>query len=282
MKANPAWLAVAGIAAMGWPASALADPVLTTVFPPGAKAGSTVEVSVGGTDVERATRLRFSVPGVESKPKLNAQHQAEAGKFIVTLPASVIPGVCDVRVVNPYGVSNPRGFAIGALAESVLTEAHLSEDKPFKAALESVVSGRVAKNGVTHLSVELKKGRRCFFICQSEEIDSRAEPEMSLQGPQGRVLAKSKGGHLLDFTPQEDGVHLLRLHDVMYRGGDEYPFRLSITTTPQIEMVFEGGGRAVLFGRGLPGGQPCPALARGTVPLERLDMEARAGGGDGA
>lgn len=233
-----------------------------------------MEVSVAGTDLERATRLHFSVPGIESKPKLNARQQPEAGKFLVTLPASAPPGICDVRVMGPCGVSNPRGFAISALAESVLAESHVSEDKPFKAALESVISGRVTKNGVTHIAVELKKGQRCFFVCQADELDSRIEPELSLQEPRGRMIAKSKGGRLLDVTPREDGVHLLRLHDVMYRGGDEHPFRIAITTTPQVETVFEEAGKTVLLGRALPGGVPCPALSRGSETLERLEMPA--------
>ena len=259
-------------ATLGAAITSLADPVLNTVFPPGGKAGTTVEVAVAGTELERATQLHFSVPGIVSKPKLNDKQQPEAGKFLVTLPASAPQGICDVRVMGPCGVSNPRGFAIGALTESVLAEAHLSEDKPFKAALETVISGRVAKNGVTHVAVELKKGRRCFVICQAVDLDSRIEPEMSLQGPQGRVVAKSKGGRLLDITPPEDGAHLLRLNDVMYRGGDEYPFRLVMTTTPQVEMVFEEAGKAVLLGRALPGGSPCQSLARGGEVLDRLEM----------
>ena len=38
-------------------------------------------------------------------------------KFKVTVPANVVPGIYDVRLFNKWGVSNPRAFVVGDLAD---------------------------------------------------------------------------------------------------------------------------------------------------------------------
>ena len=41
---------------------------LTSVFPPGARAGTTVDVTVTGADLDDLSDLRFSHPGVFARP----------------------------------------------------------------------------------------------------------------------------------------------------------------------------------------------------------------------
>src|SRR6185312_382918 len=93
---------------------------LSTVFPPGGKAGSSVEVTVNGTDLEDADRLLFSLTNITAQPKLIEKSDTpEPNKLIVTIPADVPPGIYDLRVAGRFGVTNPRAFEVGALAEMV-------------------------------------------------------------------------------------------------------------------------------------------------------------------
>ena len=50
------------------PESALPNPRLTAVFPPGGKLGSVVEVSFAGTDVEEPQALLLSNPALKAEP----------------------------------------------------------------------------------------------------------------------------------------------------------------------------------------------------------------------
>src|SRR5687768_700296 len=78
---------------------------VTSVFPPGGKAGSTVEVTVTGVDLDGATELRFSQPGVTAKPAGSAS--ATEAKFTITLAPDAAIGMTDCRVVGRFGISNP-------------------------------------------------------------------------------------------------------------------------------------------------------------------------------
>src|SRR5262245_44719557 len=97
----------------------LATPRLATIFPPGAKAGSTVEVTFTGTDLEEPEKLVFSHPGFKAEP---ADTKQPITKFKVTVAPNTPIGNHDVRLVNKWGISNARVFVVGDLNEVNETE----------------------------------------------------------------------------------------------------------------------------------------------------------------
>src|SRR5207245_639852 len=121
--------------------SALPTPRLFLVSPPGARAGSAVEVTCTGTDLDHAEALLFSHPGVRAelvgsitpppppgpkKPRPNPRRPGLGApglaRFKVTVPADTPVGLLDVRLVNRWGVSNPRAFVVGDLPEAAEKE----------------------------------------------------------------------------------------------------------------------------------------------------------------
>src|SRR3954462_7364076 len=121
---------------------------LFSVFPPGAKQGTSVEVTIAGLDLEGATKLHFSTPGITAAPKMappalgETGEQPVAGQFTVTIAADARPGLCELRAIGKYGVSNPRSFAIGTRPEIVETEPNNGPDKANEVALGSVINGQ--------------------------------------------------------------------------------------------------------------------------------------------
>jgi hypothetical protein len=114
------------------PPNAMPLPRITSAFPPGAQAGTSVEVTVSGTDLDDAAELLFSHPKITAevvappeKPDPKAKEKKKSGgrrrgggtpatvKFRVTVPADVPVGQYDLRVVGRFGVSNPRAFVVG-------------------------------------------------------------------------------------------------------------------------------------------------------------------------
>src|SRR5688572_2604273 len=80
---------------------------LLTVFPPGARAGSTTEVAIAGIDLDDAAAIVFSHPGITSQPKLNPPTELpEPDKFLVTINGEVPPGTYETRVTGRYGFTN--------------------------------------------------------------------------------------------------------------------------------------------------------------------------------
>src|SRR5947207_86836 len=50
---------------------------LTTVFPPGGKQGTSVDVKITGVDLDELERLFFSHPGLTAAPKVPAPTEAD-------------------------------------------------------------------------------------------------------------------------------------------------------------------------------------------------------------
>ncbi len=91
---------------------------LLTVSPAVAKAGTTVEVTVSGKDLDELKLLRFSDPSIKAVPVMkpaddfHPQPRPVDGKFTVTIPASVKPGVYEVRSLGYFGLSTARPFLV--------------------------------------------------------------------------------------------------------------------------------------------------------------------------
>src|SRR5687768_12447927 len=224
---------------------------LHAVFPPGGQAGSSVEVKLTGQDLDDAKELRFSHPGITAEP-------AEGGKFKVAIAADVPLGTYDARAVGRFGISNPRAFAVGGGAELMGTDAAQSQSSAQEVPLGGVVNARCTANGAHYYAVTLKKQDRVLVEWAAREIDSKMSPVLALYDPAGREVGRSRRGGLIDFTAPDDGRYTLRVHDLTFRGGAEYFYRLAVGTGPRLDFVFPPAGVAgatskfTLYGRNLP------------------------------
>src|SRR5205814_4712194 len=74
---------------------------LNAVFPAGGQRGTSIDLTLaGGTDLDEASALYFSHPGITAAQKtqmVEGQPQPVAGTFTVTIAADVPIGVYDVR-----------------------------------------------------------------------------------------------------------------------------------------------------------------------------------------
>jgi hypothetical protein len=257
------------------PATAFAQlPVarLHSVFPPGGRAGSSVEVTLTGQDLDDAKELRFSHPGIKAEA-------AGGGKFKVDIAEDVPVGAYDARAVGRFGISNPRAFSVGGLPEVMGADGAQSSSSPQEIALGVVVNARCPANGANHYAVTLKKQLRVLVECAAREIDSKMSPVLALYDVSGREVERSRRGGLLDFTPPDDGRYTLRVHDLTFRGGPDYFYRLSVGTGPRLDFVFPPAGSAgsksgfTLYGRNLPGGSRSSFTAADGKPLDELKVE---------
>ena len=252
----------------------LPQPKLHTVFPPGAKLGSTVDVAVTGAEMDEA-QLRFNHPGITAKAL------AAANQFAITVAGDVPPGAYEARVLGRFGLSNPRAFAVGTLAEVIEKSGNGTPETAQEVALESTVNGRTDSQASDFYKLTVKKGQRILVTCAARELDSRAAAALLLLAPDGRELERARLGGLLDHTAAADGTLIVKVYDFVFRGGDQYFYRLTVTTGPQIDFVFppaaEQGkaAKVTVFGRNLPGGSPSKFAVDGKV-LDQLTVDLTA------
>jgi hypothetical protein len=278
----------------------LPNPRLLTIIPPGGKVGTTVEVTFTGTDVEEPEALLFSHAGLKAEPILpppppkpdpkkpapKPTPPPAITKFRVTIAPGTPLGTHDVRLVNKWGVSNPRAFVVGDLAEVQEKEPNNDVEQAQRVELNTTVNGAItAPTDVDYYVFAGKKGQRVVVSCLSSSIDSRLHAALELYGPTGtgRKLASNRNYRgtdaLLDARLPADGDYYVRVYQFTYTlGGPEYFYRLSITTAPWIDAIdppmVEPGKPATLtvYGRNLPGAQPDRTARVGGRVLEKLTV----------
>ena len=188
-------------------------------------------------------------------------------------------GVYDVRAVGRFGISSPRSFVVGELPESLERAGNESPGGASEVALDSVVNGVCAPIAVDHFKFTAKQGQRLFVECAAREVDSRLEPVVKLSDAAGRELAQSRTGTVIDFLVPADGQYLLHVHDLTFRGGPAFFYRLAVSTGPRVDFVVPPAGKAgtrgkfVLYGRGLPGASPVEGMSVDGKTLQQLPVE---------
>ena len=269
-------------------------PRLLILTPCGAKAGSTVEVTFTGTDVEEPQALLFSHAGIKAEPVVPPGPPADPKKpkpppppitkFKVTVAANTPPGIHDCRFVNKWGVSNPRAFVVGDLPEVAEKEPNDDVKDAQRVELNTTINGVVVSpTDVDYFVFAGKKSQRVVASCLASSLDSRLTPALEMYDGDNRQVAYNRNYQgndaLVDYTLPKDGDYYVRLYQFTHAfGSAEFFYRLSITTAPWIDAIYppvvEPGKQAKLtvYGRNLPGGQLDPTAVVDHRVLEKITV----------
>ncbi|MFO0911057.1 MAG: pre-peptidase [Isosphaeraceae bacterium] len=243
--------------------NSLPQPGLQSILPLGVTIGGSTEITLRGTDLEGVSGLWFDHPGLSAT-------LVKGTTFKVTCAPGTPPGLHDVRATSPYGISNPRVIVVSTHPEISEVEPNNTPDKATELPINASVSGELASLDVDCFAVTGKKGQRLLFDVQAERVDSRLDATLHLLDASGRELAESRdtltADPFLDLTLPADGRYVVRLHDVTYRGSNDYTYRLNVTDGPYLDAIVPNvahPGEAAtftLYGRNL-GGTPVPGLS---------------------
>jgi hypothetical protein len=275
------------------PGSQLPNPRLNFLMPSGGKAGATVEVAFGGTDLEDPLALVFSHPSIKAEPvqppaPAAGQPNPPITKFKVTIAPDAPIGNHDVRIISKYGISNPRVFVVGDLAEIEEKEPNNDVQEAQRVQLNTTINGAIAApTDVDYFVFAGKQGQRVVVSCLATTIDSRLRAGIEIYDGRGRQLAANRnynsGDALTDLTLPADGDYYVRLFEFTHtQGSPEHFYRLTITTGPWIDAIHPcvlvpGKPTPVtIYGRNLPDGKPDPnAVVDGRV-LEKITVTVTA------
>jgi hypothetical protein len=246
----------------------------------GGQVGQEFDLAVtAGDDLEEIDRLLFSHPGITAEPK-----SPGSNTFTVKIASDVPVGTYEVRCGGRFGFSNPRRFVVSNRPELVESSGNNSPEQAMPFELGSVINGRLQSSSeIDWFQFEAKQGERIVFDCWAERLDSRMNGVISIHDETGRkrliYSQYDKGADpVVVFDSPADGTYLIKLHDLTFRNGNEYVYRLYSYTGPFLEFALPPAGTAgttgqfTLYGYNLPGGEPTETLLRG-VPLEKLDVE---------
>ncbi|MFO0796147.1 MAG: hypothetical protein U0804_01655 [Gemmataceae bacterium] len=228
LRRAAAWAILLGSAATASAQSVgLPTPRLLTTMPMGGKAGTTIEVAITGEHLDDVGDLIFS------DPRITAKRKPDGGdRYTVTIAPDCPVGLYEARVTTRLGVSTARTFAVGSLAEVTVTTPNRSLASALELPLNSVCNGAVADRAIDYFTFQARKGQRVVIDCAARGIDSKLNATVIVGDAAGRDLLVERRGGAIDFAPPADGKYTIKLHELTYKGGPAFYYRLGVWEQP--------------------------------------------------
>ncbi|MFM8893407.1 MAG: PPC domain-containing protein [Planctomycetia bacterium] len=253
---------------------------LDAIFPPGAAAGRSVDVTLVGADLDDLEGLVFSHPGITAVVKKAEPGPFDQGPqpienaFVVTVAADVPPGHYAARCRGRYGLSNARTFVIDTLEHAVESEPNDTVEDATPIPVPGIVAGTFSGGADRDcFRFAAKRGQKLTIECLAGRIDSRAKPVVRLLGPEGTVIDEARAASAdeacLDLEVPADGDYRLVVSDAVYGNGNDFVYAIRVSSAPRLAFVWPpvvaAGATvdAVAYGWNLPGGRPSAAAAPG-------------------
>lgn len=264
-------------------------PVASYIFPAGGQRGQAVDIRVGGLFLYRSCGFEMLGPGVRACSRLE---QAETRWFegpLLPLPDSqqaedyprAMAGRVEIAADAPLGVRYWRlwtsegatpslKFLVGDLPEVVEQEVE-GEPIPVSVQLPVTINGRIfPREDVDVWTFEARRGQTVCCEVHAAQLGSPLDSRLEVLDASGRRLAENDDGagadSVLRFTAPADGRYQVRIHDISFKGGPAYVYRLTLSSGPRVEHVYPLGGRRgsqeryALIGQGLPPGPVSVAI----------------------
>ena len=197
-----------------------------------------------------------------------------------TVEKDAIPGVRDIRVATPRGVSTVAQLVI--VNDPVIYEID-ENNKPElaqKVALPATLCGKIEKaEDVDWFTFHAKSGDRyCFhMMClrlqdRIHDLQQHADPILTIRDSKGSTVAMSdnerSGDPLIVHTFDREDDYRIEVRDVRFQGNTYWQYSLEINHSPVLTTTFPVGIAAAkktsvdLLGYGFPG----PTFAEFTAP----------------
>ncbi|WP_165245840.1 PPC domain-containing protein [Paludisphaera soli] len=261
------------------------SPSLTAIRPMGGQRGTEVEVVFSGARLGDAQEVLFYQPGVVATGIAKVDDNSFKAKLQIAADSPL--GYHDLRVRTATGVSELRGFSVGAMPDVVEVEPNNDFEAPQPIAMNVVVNGVAENEDVDYFVVEAKKGDRISVEVEGMRLGiTLFDPYVAILNTKRFELASSDDAALLwqdgfaSIVAPEDGKYVVQVRESAYAGNASCLYRLHVGNFPRSTGVLPAGGKpgetVAVRWIGDPSGDssselPLPAEARLGWGLQRQD-----------
>jgi hypothetical protein len=202
---------------------------------------------------------------------------AETVVLQVIVANDAMPGTRELRLETPTGLTNPLVFQIGTLAEVVNRQVDddsspgkgplrqvvaqnppLPPEKPtLDIQLPTVVNGQILSGQVDRYRFAAKKGQHLVIAVSAQQlvpyiadaVPGWFQAAISLRDEHGEELAAADSFRfhpdpLLHFDVPRDGAYLVEIHDSIFRGREDFVYRMAVGELPYATDVFPLGAKS--------------------------------------
>lgn len=229
-------------------------------------------------------RLASFVPAAQLIPALD-----ETVTLKITVAPDAEPGDREVRVGGRAGLSNPMRFCVGQLPEFTSPMPKLEWDRQNKEpqmrpafakrdmniTLPATVNGQIMSGGVDAYHFHATQGQRLVINTHARDlipyladaVPGWFQATLTLYDAKGKELAydadfRFRPDPALYYQIAEEGNYTVEIRDSVYRGRQDFVYRVSLGELPFITSIFPLGG---------PVGKPTLVEVRGwNLPASNL------------
>lgn len=223
---------LAGAATAAAQSVGLPAPRLLTITPMGGKVGTAVEVAITGEHLDDAGELLFADSRITAKRKLDPAGTPIPDRYVVAIAPDCPPGLYEARVLTRLGISASRIFAVGTLTEVVPAKPNRTLAAAQELPLNAVCNGSVADRSIDYYTFQARKGQRLVVDCATRGIDSKLNATVIIADAAGRDLLVERRGGVLDFMVPRDGTYVIKVHELTFKGGPAFYYRLGLWEQP--------------------------------------------------
>ncbi|MCX7008291.1 MAG: PPC domain-containing protein [Kiritimatiellaeota bacterium] len=191
----------------------------------------------------------------------------------VTMAPDAPPGEREIRVVSTRGVSNPLAFHVGQVPEytrkpmrtatlQVLgKEAQSLRKRPPEEAEDRVnipcaLNGQIASGEMNLYRFTANAGQRLVISSLARQlvpyvadaVPGWFQPVLVLYDAKGKEVAydddyRFKPDPVILFDVPKTGDYVLAIYDAIYRGREDFGYRITVSELPFVTSIFPLGGR---------------------------------------
>ena len=191
----------------------------------------------------------------------------------VTISPGAAPGPREIRLATPRGISNPLVFHVGQVPETARKpmisatlqvlgkeESALRKRPPaeeeVQISLPCTANGQIASGEVNRYRFEAKKGQRLLLSIDARSLNPYIadavpgwfQPVLRVCDARGKEVAycddyRFKPDPAIFFVVPEDGAYVANVTDAIFRGREDFVYRLTLGELPFVTSIFPLGAK---------------------------------------
>ena len=176
----------------------------------------------------------------------------------IVLAPDAEPGRRELRLKTATGLSNPLVFHIGQLPEYTEKEPNSkTADTEVLSLLPLVINGQITPGDVDRFRLKLSKGTRLVMAASAQElipyladgVPGWFQATLALYDATGNELAyvddyRFHPDPVVFYEIPRDGEYLIEIRDSIYRGREDFVYRIAVGELPFVTSIFPLGGTA--------------------------------------
>ena len=208
---------------------------------------------------------------------------AETAVLTITIDRDAPPGERELRLQTPAGLTNPLRFEVGTAPEIVEHEPN-GPETPAAAPVDLpvVLNGDIMPSDVDRLPFRAQRGQKLVIAAQArrlmpylaDAVPGWFQAVLAVYDAKGTEVAfdddyRFDPDPVIFYEVPQDGVYTVEIRDAIYRGREDFIYRIAVGEQPFITRTFPLGGRV--------GAATAASIAGLNLPQQQVQLGVQPG-----